>query len=178
MMNKTLIFSRSRRLAAKFRRANGGNVAVMFAIAILPIMGFVGAAVDYTRVNNARTAMQAALDTTALDALVTRLMQEYDIPGAGLAIVQNGRIAYTKGYGVRDVTTGAPVTPNTQFAIASNTKSFTALGVMLLVQQGKVKLDEGEVWTARAADGVGALPEGPRVRIVEIRGVTAIVEPQ
>jgi Flp pilus assembly protein TadG len=66
MMNKTLIFSRSRRLAARFRRANGGNVAVMFAIAILPIMGFVGAAVDYTRVNNARTAMQAALDTTAL----------------------------------------------------------------------------------------------------------------
>lgn len=66
MMNNTLIFSRSRRLAAKFRRANGGNVAVMFAIAILPIMGFVGAAVDYTRVNNARTAMQAALDTTAL----------------------------------------------------------------------------------------------------------------
>lgn len=66
MMNKTLISSRSRRLAARFRRANDGNVAVMFAIAILPIMGFVGAAVDYTRVNNARTAMQAALDTTAL----------------------------------------------------------------------------------------------------------------
>lgn len=44
--------------------------------------------------------------------------------------------------------------------------------------QGKVKLDEGEVWTARAADGVGALPEGARVRVVEIRGVTAIVEPQ
>jgi len=66
MMNTTSIFSRSRRLAAKFRRANGGNVAVMFAIAILPILGFVGAAVDYARVNNARTAMQAALDTTAL----------------------------------------------------------------------------------------------------------------
>lgn len=44
--------------------------------------------------------------------------------------------------------------------------------------QGKVKIDEGEVWTARAADGAGALPEGARVRITEIRGVTAIVEPQ
>jgi Flp pilus assembly protein TadG len=66
MMIKASIFSRSRRLAAKFRRADGGNVAVMFAIAILPIIGFVGAAVDYTRVNNARTAMQAALDSTAL----------------------------------------------------------------------------------------------------------------
>lgn len=66
MMNDTSIFSRSRRLAASFRRADGGNVAVMFAIAVLPILGFVGAAVDYTRANSARTAMQAALDTTAL----------------------------------------------------------------------------------------------------------------
>lgn len=66
MMTKTSIFSRSRRLAARFPRANDGNVAVMFAIAILPILGFVGAAIDYTRVNNARTAMQAALDSTAL----------------------------------------------------------------------------------------------------------------
>src|SRR5512138_1412168 len=95
-----------------------------------------------TRAPAPTAAPASALDTAALDAFVTRLMQEYDIPGAGLAIVQNGQIAYTKGYGVRDVTTGAPVTPNTQFAIASNTKSFTALGVMLLVQQGKVKLDD------------------------------------
>jgi Flp pilus assembly protein TadG len=39
---------------------------VLFGIAIVPILGFVGAAVDYTRVNNARTAMQTALDTAAL----------------------------------------------------------------------------------------------------------------
>jgi CubicO group peptidase (beta-lactamase class C family) len=84
----------------------------------------------------------SALDTAALDAYIARLIQDYDIPGVGLAVVQNGQIAYTKGYGVRDVTTGAPVTPNTQFAIGSVTKSFTALGVMLLVQDGKVKLDD------------------------------------
>ena len=41
-------------------------MAVIFAIAILPIIGFIGAAVDYSRVNNARTAMQTALDTAAL----------------------------------------------------------------------------------------------------------------
>lgn len=54
------------------------------------------------------------LDTAALDAYVTRLMQTYDVPGVGLAVVQNGQTAYTKGYGVRDVTTGAPVTPNSE----------------------------------------------------------------
>jgi CubicO group peptidase (beta-lactamase class C family) len=84
----------------------------------------------------------AALDTAALDGHITRLMHDYDVPGVSFAVVQNGQIAYTRGYGVRDVTTGAPVTPNTQFSVGSITKSFTALGVMLLVQQGKVKLDD------------------------------------
>jgi len=65
-MNDASIFNRVRGSIARFRHAQGGNVAVMFGIAIVPILGFVGAAVDYARVNNARTAMQAALDTAAL----------------------------------------------------------------------------------------------------------------
>ncbi len=52
--------------AARFARANGGNIAVIFAIALVPIIGFVGAAIDYTRANSARSSMQAALDSTAL----------------------------------------------------------------------------------------------------------------
>jgi Flp pilus assembly protein TadG len=46
--------------------ANGGNVVSTFALLLLPITGFVGAAVDYSRANSARTAMQAAVDSTAL----------------------------------------------------------------------------------------------------------------
>ena len=46
--------------------ANQGNIAVLFAIAAVPIISFVGAAIDYTRANAARSAMQAALDSTAL----------------------------------------------------------------------------------------------------------------
>lgn len=65
-MNDASIFNRVRGSFARFRRAEGGNVAVLFAIAIVPLLGFVGAAVDYARVNNARTAMQTALDTAAL----------------------------------------------------------------------------------------------------------------
>ncbi|MGL5168667.1 MAG: pilus assembly protein TadG-related protein [Afipia sp.] len=60
------IFSRVHSSVARFRRAERGNVAVMFAIAVVPLLGFVGGAIDYSRVNNARTAMQAALDTAAL----------------------------------------------------------------------------------------------------------------
>ena len=65
-MTGTLIFNRVRSSFARFRRAERGNVAVMFAIAVVPLLGFVGGAIDYSRVNNARTAMQAALDTAAL----------------------------------------------------------------------------------------------------------------
>jgi Flp pilus assembly protein TadG len=60
------IFSRVRAAAGRFAGANQGNIAVMFAIAAVPIISFVGAAIDYTRANSARSSMQAALDSTAL----------------------------------------------------------------------------------------------------------------
>lgn len=50
----------------EFGRSDRGNIAVIFAITMVPLMGLVGAAVDYSRVINARTAMQTALDTAAL----------------------------------------------------------------------------------------------------------------
>jgi Flp pilus assembly protein TadG len=49
-----------------FNRSRSGNVAITFAIATLPIIGAVGAAVDYSRANAVKAAMQAALDSTAL----------------------------------------------------------------------------------------------------------------
>jgi Flp pilus assembly protein TadG len=56
------IFSAVRR----FAKADQGNIAVMFAFAALPILASVGAAIDYSRVNKARTSLQAALDSAAL----------------------------------------------------------------------------------------------------------------
>lgn len=60
------IFSRVRVAAGRFAGADQGNIAVIFAIAAVPVIGFVGAAIDYTRANAARSSMQAALDSTAL----------------------------------------------------------------------------------------------------------------
>jgi len=65
-MLNTAIFSRVRTAAGHFAGADRGNIAVLFAIALVPILSFVGAAIDYTRANAARTSMQAALDSTAL----------------------------------------------------------------------------------------------------------------
>jgi Flp pilus assembly protein TadG len=60
------INGRIRAAASRFAKANQGNIAVIFAIALVPLLSFVGAAIDYSRANAARSAMQAALDSTAL----------------------------------------------------------------------------------------------------------------
>jgi Flp pilus assembly protein TadG len=58
--------TRARGQVDAFRADRGGNTTLIFALAIIPIFGAVGAAVDYSRGNSARTAMQAALDATTL----------------------------------------------------------------------------------------------------------------
>jgi Flp pilus assembly protein TadG len=55
-----------RRAVEKLARANNGNVLTIFALTLVPLMGFVGAAVDYSRANSDKAAMQAAVDATAL----------------------------------------------------------------------------------------------------------------
>ncbi|MGO3934849.1 TadE/TadG family type IV pilus assembly protein [Rhodopseudomonas pseudopalustris] len=65
-MLPTSIITRSRKVASRFVGDDGGNIAVIFALTLLPILGFIGAAIDYSRASRARTAMQAALDSTAL----------------------------------------------------------------------------------------------------------------
>jgi Flp pilus assembly protein TadG len=66
IMFGTSIIRHIRDAARRFVAANDGNIAVIFTIAAIPIIGFVGAAIDYSRVNNARSSVQAALDSTAL----------------------------------------------------------------------------------------------------------------
>jgi Flp pilus assembly protein TadG len=65
-MLDTVLFRRLRTAARRFAGANEGNIAILFGIAVIPIITFVGAAVDYTRAVSARSSMQAALDSTAL----------------------------------------------------------------------------------------------------------------
>jgi CubicO group peptidase (beta-lactamase class C family) len=59
------------------------------------------------------------------------------IPGISVAIVSNGQVALAQGYGLGNVKTGAPVTADTRFDIGSVTKTFTALGVLLLYQESQ-----------------------------------------
>ena len=68
-------------------------------------------------------------------------MRYYHVPGVSIAFFDHGKIIWTRGYGVADVQTGRPVTPETLFQAGSISKPITALGALRLVEQGKLKLD-------------------------------------
>lgn len=69
-------------------------------------------------------------------------MSAYGVPGLSIAVVENGRLAWAKGYGVADTGSGRPVTTTTLFQAASISKPVSAMGVLLLVQHGLLNLDD------------------------------------
>ncbi len=87
------------------------------------------------------TAAAQTLNTSDIDTLIKSQMQRYAIPGVGLALVKDGKVVYTQGYGVRDIKTNTPVNTETLFAIGSVSKSFTSLAIMQQVNAGKINLD-------------------------------------
>jgi len=69
-------------------------------------------------------------------------MKFYDTPGISIAVIDNGRIAWVRGYGVRETGRSGPITPETLFQAASISKPVAAMAALRLVQQGKLDLDE------------------------------------
>jgi CubicO group peptidase (beta-lactamase class C family) len=84
----------------------------------------------------------ADVDTAALDKIVGEAVQAFEVPVAAVAVVQNDRVTYVKGFGVRRLGASEEVTPDTVFALASCTKAFTATGVALLVAEKKMNWDD------------------------------------
>src|SRR5690348_7979514 len=77
-----------------------------------------------------------------IEELADRAMKEWKVPGVAIAVVQDGKVIYAKGYGYRDLENKLPVTTGTLFPIGSITKSFTALTFATLVDEGKADWDQ------------------------------------
>jgi CubicO group peptidase (beta-lactamase class C family) len=77
-----------------------------------------------------------------LDDLADQAMKQWKVPGVAVAVVQDGKVIYAKGYGYRDLEKRLPVTTATLFPIGSITKSFTALTFSILKDEGKVDWDQ------------------------------------
>ena len=89
-----------------------------------------------------------AILTEELDALADEAMAEWKVPAAAIAVVQNGETVLLRAYGQRDAEAGLPTTVNTQFTICSITKTFTATGLAMLVDEGRLD------WTKPVRDYV------------------------
>lgn len=87
------------------------------------------------------TAAQPA-PLAGLDDYVTAAMEAWNVPGLALAVIADGEVVHARGYGVRDVRTGAPVDENTLFAVGSTSKAFTSAALGLLVDEGRVSWDD------------------------------------
>lgn len=83
----------------------------------------------------------------AADDLASRVDQVFsaygkDSPGCALAVVRDGKIVYSKGYGMASLEHGVPITPQTVLDIGSTSKQITAASILLLAQDGKLSLDD------------------------------------
>jgi len=80
-----------------------------------------------------------------LDSYISGAIEDWGIPGLAIAIVEDDQVVHTKGFGYRTIHTQDRVDGHTLFAIASNTKAFTATALGVLVQEGKISWDD-PVW--------------------------------
>ncbi|MEP6945249.1 MAG: serine hydrolase [Acidobacteriota bacterium] len=111
---------------------------------LLVVLSFLIAALPNSSL--AQTAAAPAVDYTkqlqAIEEKIDARRRELGIPGVSLVIVKDDKVIYMKGLGYKDFEKKVPVTPDTQFAIGSATKAFTALSVLMSMDEGKLALDD------------------------------------
>ncbi len=141
--------------SAAHRRALHARRTTLLA-SLLVFAGLASVAADPSTSITARPLDEAALADIApaeldaaapasieqLQARIAEVLAREGVPGVGLALVDRDGIRWAGGVGVADLATGRPVDADTQFRVASITKSLVALGVMRLVEQGRLDLDQ------------------------------------
>lgn len=109
-------------------------------VAVVVSSSLTSGACGQTRAADAPAPAPARLE--AITAFFANEVSTGKLPGAAILIQQHGRPLYLKTFGVQDVATGTPMSPDTIFAIHSMTKPITSLAAMLLIDDGKLALDD------------------------------------
>ena len=122
---------------------------------------FAMAAVAQT-VDTIDPALKARVDAIAQGVLVQR-----GVPSASVAVVQGGKLVYTHAYGLAHIGPDRSATPDMRYSIGSISKQFTAAAILMLQQQGKLKLDDP------VGKYVPGLTEGDKVTIRQILSHTS-----
>jgi len=109
-----------------------------------PFLAFI-LALAFAASLNAQEKPAPTIDVTqklaGFDAFMEKTMKDWNAPGIGVGIVVGDKLVFAKGYGYRDIEKKLPITANTMFPIASNTKLFTSVAAGFLVEEGKLTWD-------------------------------------
>lgn len=84
----------------------------------------------------------AQISEKQVDELVENTLKSFNVPGIAVAIVKDGKVVLSKGYGIKSILTKEKVDANTLFGIASNSKAFTTTALAMLVDEKKIKWDD------------------------------------
>jgi Flp pilus assembly protein TadG len=134
MAPRTLIYRLFERWRA-LRSDQGGNVLVTFALTIVPIIGFVGVAIDYSRANSAKAAMQAAIDSTAL-------FLSKDAQTATSEQLSQKADGYFKALFTRTDVTNIAITPTLTTAAGTFTLNLTGSGTVATMLTNVIGVDK------------------------------------
>ena len=86
--------------------------------------------------------MKICTNSDAVNEWIQTRMQEFDILGLSLVVIKDGKIVRHNSYGLASIEFDVPVSNETVFQIASTTKGFTGVGIMMLVEEGKLSLSD------------------------------------
>src|SRR5215472_1028384 len=110
-------------------------------VSVFSVVVIVIALCFLVRAQEKASAIDVTQKLAGFDAFMERTLQDWNAPGIGVGIVVGDKLVFAKGYGYRDYEKKLPVTPQTMFTIASNTKLFTAVAAGMLVEEGKLTWD-------------------------------------
>ena len=110
----------------------------------------------------------------AVDKIFTDYALDSHLPGIVYGIVANGQIVHMRGHGVQDLESKRAVTPETLFRIASMTKAFTALTILKLRDEGKLRLyDLAETYVPEMKNWTYPTLDSPHIRVRDLLNHTA-----
>lgn len=124
----------------------------------------------------ARLFPTVLLDGDSTDRSLAARMRALNVPGVQVAVIDRDGIAWTRGFGVRDTTSRAPVTRDTRFQAASLSKPIATLGVLRAVAQGRLGLDDDirtrlRTWTLPASPMLDSGTVTPRLLLTHRAGI-------
>jgi D-alanyl-D-alanine-carboxypeptidase/D-alanyl-D-alanine-endopeptidase len=148
-------------------------------MADIPQRGIITIAIALALVSAQASGQPVPLASDAsMLAGIDRLMETYrldaHIPGMVWGVVKDGKLVHVKGAGVQDIESKRPVTSETLFRIASMTKSFTALSILKLRDEGKLSLDApAETYVPEMRGWKYPTDDSPKIRVRELLTHTA-----